>query len=56
VADPELGALKDNGGVTETMLPAAGSPAIGQGTGCPPTDQRGLPRKTPCTLGAVEPQ
>ncbi|MGD0525157.1 MAG: choice-of-anchor Q domain-containing protein, partial [Polyangiaceae bacterium] len=56
VADPLLGALQDNGGVTETMLPAAGSPAIGKGTGCPPTDQRGLPRGSPCTLGAVEPQ
>jgi hypothetical protein len=52
--DPLLGALADNGGPTQTMLPAAGSPAIGKGMNCPPTDQRGEPRKSPCTLGAVE--
>jgi hypothetical protein len=50
-----LGALGDNGGDTETMLPAAGSPAIGIGTGCPATDQRGQPRPAACTAGAVEP-
>jgi hypothetical protein len=55
VVDPMLGALQDNGGPTKTMLPAAGSPAIGKGMNCPPTDQRGMPRMTPCTLGAVEP-
>jgi len=54
VADPQLGPLQSNGGTTGTMAPAAGSPAIGQGTGCPATDQRGQPRKSPCTLGAVE--
>ena len=54
VADPELGPLKDNGGVTQTMAPASGSPAAGQGSGCPPTDQTGQMRKTACTLGAVE--
>jgi hypothetical protein len=54
-ADPELGALADNGGPTETMLPASTSPAAGIGTGCPATDQRGQPRKsTGCTAGAVE--
>jgi len=52
--DPRLGPLQDNGGPTKTMLPGAGSPAIGKGTGCPKTDQRGQPRKSPCTLGAVE--
>ncbi len=51
VADPKLGALQNNGGTTMTMVPGAGSPAIGQGTGCPATDQRGQPRKSPCTLG-----
>ena len=55
VADPLLGALGDHGGDTETMVPGAGSPAIGLGTGCPPTDQRGNPRSDPCTAGAVEP-
>lgn len=56
VADPMLGPLMNNGGPTETLAPAAGSPAIGKGTGCPSTDQRGQPRKSPCTLGAYEVQ
>lgn len=55
IADPMLGALGDNGGDTETLVPAADSPARGLGTAsCPPTDQRGMPRATPCTAGAVE--
>jgi parallel beta-helix repeat protein len=54
IADPMLGALGDNGGTTETLAPAAGSPAQHLGTGCPPTDQRGNPRTEPCTAGAVE--
>ena len=54
VADPGLGPLDDNGGPTKTMLPGAGSPAIGQGSNCPPVDQRGNARPTACTLGAVE--
>ena len=54
VADPLLGALGDNGGPTETMLPDAASPAKGLGTGCPAADQRGEPRADPCTAGAVE--
>jgi hypothetical protein len=54
VADPELGSLADHGGRTETMLPAATSPAVGLGTDCPATDQRGEPRGEPCTAGAVE--
>jgi hypothetical protein len=54
VMDPMLGALGDNGGDSDTLVPAAGSPAHGIGTGCPPTDQRGMPRAEPCTAGAVE--
>jgi hypothetical protein len=54
VADPMLGSLMNNGGPTDTMAPASGSPAIGKGTGCPAQDQRGQPRKSPCTLGAYE--
>ena len=54
VADPQLGSLQNNGGTTATMAPAAGSPAIGKGTGCPSTDQLGKPRESQCTLGAVE--
>lgn len=54
-ADPQLGALADNGGPTETMLPAAASPAVGKGTNCPSADQRGDARPSNgCTLGAVE--
>jgi parallel beta-helix repeat protein len=54
VEDPELGALGDNGGPTETLMPSSSSPAIGLGTDCPPADQRGEPRAEPCTAGAVE--
>lgn len=55
-ADPVLGSLGDHGGLTETILPGAGSPAIGAATGCPTTDQRGRPRNpASCTPGAVEP-
>jgi hypothetical protein len=56
VADPQLGVLMNNGGVTATMAVTSASPAVGKGTGCPPTDQRGMPRKSACTLGAYEPQ
>ena len=55
VADPMLGVLGDHGGDTQTLVPAAGSPARALGTsGCPTTDQLGIPRATPCTAGAVE--
>lgn len=54
LVDPKLGLLADNGGPTKTMLPMAGSPAIGIGTGCPMIDQRGNMRGVACTLGAVE--
>ncbi|MHB1568398.1 MAG: choice-of-anchor Q domain-containing protein, partial [Solirubrobacteraceae bacterium] len=54
-ANPELGPLQNNGGPDETQLPAAGSPALGAGTSCPATDQRGYPRPSSgCDLGAVE--
>ena len=46
-ADAMLGALQDNGGDTETQLPAAGSPALGVGVNCPATDQGGMPRPKP---------
>ena len=54
MADPLLGALGDHGGPTETMVPAAESPARGLGIDCPATDQRGEPRRDRCTVGAVE--
>jgi hypothetical protein len=55
-ADPLLGALGDNGGPTATMALGTGSPAIDLATGCPATDQRGLPRGASCDSGAYEVQ
>ncbi|MDB5216567.1 MAG: uncharacterized protein JWO86_4494 [Myxococcaceae bacterium] len=54
-ADPAVGALGDHGGPVPTALVAAGSPALGRGTGCPPTDARGHARSAAtCTAGATE--
>lgn len=57
-ADPLLGALTDNGGFTQTLLPGNGSPAIdaGEDVDCPATDQRGVtrPQGAHCDIGAVE--
>jgi CSLREA domain-containing protein len=59
---PRLGPLADNGGPTPTMALEAGSPAIDHGgtaaTGCPATDQRGVPRPQgpACDIGAFEVQ
>jgi uncharacterized repeat protein (TIGR01451 family) len=57
-ADPQLGALTDNGGPTPTQAPAPGSPAVeaGTNTDCPATDQRGTtrPQGATCDIGAVE--
>ncbi|MCS7222228.1 MAG: choice-of-anchor Q domain-containing protein [Anaerolineae bacterium] len=56
--DPRLGPLQDNGGPTPTHALLPGSPAINAGTnvGCPPTDQRGVPRPQGprCDIGAFE--
>jgi len=56
--DPQLGALADNGGPTQTMLPLVGSPAVDAiaCTNAPPTDQRGVarPQGAQCDIGAVE--
>jgi VCBS repeat-containing protein len=51
-ADPKLGALTNNGGLTQTLALQPGSPAIGAGTsvGTPSVDQRGLPRPS----GAID--
>jgi CSLREA domain-containing protein len=48
--------LADNGGRTETIALLAGSEAIGAGLPehCPPRDQRGSLRPSPCAVGAVE--
>ena len=59
-ADPTLGPLQGNGGPTQTMAPASGSPVIDAGGGCPATDQRGKPRpdnrESACDIGAYEVQ
>lgn len=56
--DPKLGPLTDNGGPTDTMRPAANSPAIDAAANCGSrtADQRGntLFGGTGCDLGAVE--
>ncbi|HEX3872919.1 MAG TPA: choice-of-anchor Q domain-containing protein [Solirubrobacteraceae bacterium] len=56
--NPQLGPLRDNGGPTDTLAPAAGSPAVDAGldAACPATDQRGAarPAGAHCDIGAVE--
>jgi parallel beta-helix repeat protein len=58
--DPQLGALVNNGGPTQTHLPAGASPAVNAGDPAfvppPSTDQRGLPRVVNgrIDMGAVE--
>lgn len=62
---PQLGPLQDNGGPTQTLLPAATSPAIGVVRSspptvvngvqiCPRTDQRGVASFGKCTIGSVD--
>jgi hypothetical protein len=49
--------LADNGGPTQTIALEPGSPAIAYVADpalCPATDQRGYPRKVPCSIGAYE--
>src|SRR5262249_37493307 len=59
--DPKLGSLAENGGPTRTMALAPGSAAIDKipatGAGCPPADQRGVPRPqfAACDIGAFRP-
>ncbi|HEU0295738.1 MAG TPA: choice-of-anchor Q domain-containing protein [Anaerolineales bacterium] len=57
-ADPNLGPLQNNGGLTETMALLPGSPAIdaGDDANCPATDQRGVIRSqgAHCDIGAYE--
>ena len=57
--NPQLSALADNGGPTQTMALQQGSPAIDDGSSsCPFTDQRGDARpdngETTCDIGAYE--
>ncbi|HLO32553.1 MAG TPA: choice-of-anchor Q domain-containing protein [Anaerolineales bacterium] len=57
-ADPLLGPLQDNGGLTQTMALRAGSAAIDAGAdiNCPSTDQREVtrPQGARCDMGAYE--
>ena len=57
-ANPLLGPLANNRGLTPTTLPAGDSPAVdaGNATGCPSSDQRGIlrPQGAACDIGAVE--
>jgi len=57
-ADPKLGPLQNNGGLTPTLLPQSGSPVLGAGDPAlaPSTDRRGLPRPAsgPTDLGSVQ--
>ena len=52
--DPLLSSLASNGGLTQTMALQTGSPAIDAGSGCTPTDQRGVARVGACDIGAYE--
>jgi len=55
LADPGLdSAVGHHGGALPTLALRPGSPAIDAGLGCPPYDQRGVPRFGPCDLGAFE--
>jgi len=61
--DPALGALANHGGPTPTIALGTGSAAMGHGdhatcagVSVGGVDQRGLPRPTPCSIGAFEPQ
>jgi hypothetical protein len=55
-ADPLLGPLANNGGPTQTLALLAGSPCLGAGTsaGAPATDQRGVTRPNPPSIGAYD--
>lgn len=54
-ADPQLGGIAQNGGLTRTIEPMPGSPAISYADQCPRFDQRGVVRPADsCTAGAVE--
>lgn len=59
LGSPRLGLLRENGGPTLTLVPNQGSPLmnkIAAATGCPPSDQRGIPRPqgSGCDIGAIE--
>jgi CSLREA domain-containing protein len=51
--DPGVGVLRQNGGLTPTHALSIESPAVGRGSGCDASDQRGAPRSD-CDSGAYE--
>jgi hypothetical protein len=55
-SNPLLKSLGNYGGPTQTMALQAGSPCFGAGTasGAPTTDQRGMPRPNPPSMGAFD--
>jgi hypothetical protein len=56
-ANPNLGPLSNNGGLTPTMPLLSGSPALGagaSGSNVPATDQRGVSRGSSIDLGAYQ--
>ena len=55
-SDPLLSVLASNGGLTQTMALGNGSPCFGAGTpsGAPATDQRGVGRPNPPSMGAYD--
>jgi hypothetical protein len=54
--NPNLGALANNGGPTPTEAVPSSSKAVEAEANCPPptTDQRGVKRSKPCTIGAYQ--
>jgi hypothetical protein len=60
VAFPKLGTLGNHGGLTDTILPLAGSPLLDAipASACPAKDQRNLARPAgpACDIGSVEDQ
>jgi hypothetical protein len=54
--NPNLQALANNGGFTQSMALGAGSSAVDQGLGCAASDQRGVtrPQGLVCDIGAYE--
>jgi hypothetical protein len=52
--EPQLGALANNGGQTDTHALASTSPAINTGSACSAADQRGFARQGACDIGAYE--
>ena len=56
LVNPRLGALQPNGTFPRTMRLLKNSPAVDAGLGCPPLDERGVPRPrgVRCDIGAYE--